>query len=204
MEITLVTIILSAILGSISGLISARLNLPIQIEQSLALKLFEKRAEIYPSLYEILSDFLKVIEFGKILPNKEILATENITSNRQTSVDDVIDFLRKIEEWDSKNAIFLTPHSARVCFRLRKKLYEIIKNDEQSIMKDLSENKKSWLYAVGQLESSIKYDIGALNIKPFPGIGGFDPVKDSNDAEETMRKIRLGESIYEKTNNNAR
>ena len=39
MEITLVTIILSAILGSISGLISARLNLPIQIEQSLGMRI---------------------------------------------------------------------------------------------------------------------------------------------------------------------
>lgn len=188
METTLVTIILSAFLGSISGLISAKLILPIQVEQSLALKLFEKRTEVYPLLYSILSDFLKILEFGKLPPNKEI------------SVDDVIVFLKKIEEWDSKNAIFLTPHSAGVCFKLRTKLYELIKKDDQEVIKELSDNKEHWLDAIGQLESSVKYDIGAININPFPGIRGFDPIKDSKDADrKTMQKIKLGESRINKS-----
>ena len=43
---------------------------------------------------------------------------------------------------------------------------------------------------VSQLEASIKYDIGAYTIEPFPGIRGFNPVKDCNEAEATMNTLR--------------
>jgi hypothetical protein len=57
--LAILSVVLGGISGGISGAISSRLQLPIQTRQGLSLKLFEKRAETLPLLYEILSDFIK-------------------------------------------------------------------------------------------------------------------------------------------------
>lgn len=61
-----ISAILSIVLGAISGVVTSRLQLPIQTQQQLSLKLFEKRSESYTLLYMLLSDFIKINEFGKI------------------------------------------------------------------------------------------------------------------------------------------
>jgi hypothetical protein len=178
---SLITIVLGAALGALSGLITARLQLPIQVKQALSLKLFEKRTESYVSLYEILSEFLKILDYGNLIKGE-------ISPNKT----DLINFLAKLEIWDSRNAIFLTPHSTHVCAKLRGELHILAQYNDDDITKELRKNRRLWSDSIRQLETSIKYDLGIYTIEPFPGIGGFNPVKDFTEADQVVKQIREG------------
>jgi hypothetical protein len=68
-----------------------------------------------------------------------------------------------------------------------------LKKEETEILQELEGSdfvRSDLVKCIRQLETSIKYDIAIYTIEPFPGIGGFNPVKDFEQAEETMKKIR--------------
>jgi hypothetical protein len=108
-------------------------------------KILEMRSSTYPGLYCILSDLAKKARRPPI--SKAIMQ----------------DALSQINDWDSKHAIFLSPHSTRVCHGFRKKLNAISESSENNfsnreVIADLIEN-------IGIFEYALKSDIGIYGIE---------------------------------------
>jgi len=120
----------------------------------LSIKHYEKRVEVYPALYEVLSDFIKVLDFGRFSKDKWKNATKQ----------DVIDFLLKLEAWDSKFAIFLTPHSTKVLYELRIQIHDLVKGNDEELQNMMAGNNSELRKCVSRLESSLKYDLGIFAV----------------------------------------
>lgn len=112
-----------------------------QILQSYGDRILQKRMEIYPLLYSILSSFQKKVQFGKL------------------TVSDVSEFKNKIEEWDSPNALFLSDKAQRRVYDFRKYVNtELVKMSNQELNnKDFLEQLR---IEIRNVETILKNDIG--------------------------------------------
>jgi hypothetical protein len=81
-------------------------KLRAEIRQTYAGKLLEKRIDVYPALYKLLSDFDKMLRLDKV------------------SRSVVEELLRQIFEWDSENALIMSGYAGRILYEFRKLLMD--------------------------------------------------------------------------------
>lgn len=116
------------------------------IQQDYATKLLEKRIEVYPKLYSIISDFIKLVQFGKV-------------------TTDIIQKLKSdIEAWDSNNALFLSAGSTGTIYDFRKFLFdEAINKSDEELQK--ANYLKTLRDRAGDVEVVLKNDIGIYKVE---------------------------------------
>ena len=91
--VPLITVIISVIASVIVATMRNRAELNKiykELEQRYAKSIFDKRVEVYPSLYELTSSYQKTIQYKEC--NRDTLR------NLRTKIDD----------WNSKNSIFFS------------------------------------------------------------------------------------------------
>ena len=119
-------------------------KLRTEIQQTYAGLLLEKRLDSYPSLYQHLSSFIKVVEFGSI--------TKRGLEELHTSVD----------QWDSQHSILFTGRTANIFHEFRIWLTDLSQLSEDDIQKEFaSKRKKTALQQrIAQIELALKSDLG--------------------------------------------
>jgi hypothetical protein len=146
---------LSAIVALIVAWVASTRTVRLEVDklrlstQQLAFsKLLEVRIREYPSLYAMLSDLPKALEEP---------STVEVELGR---------LLRKVNEWDSKYAIYLGPETSNTCYSFRQALrnaVNLVADDRMKITEDL-------LGAAARLELALRSDLG---IHGF-GVAGAD------------------------------
>jgi hypothetical protein len=145
---------LIAVLGVLaSALVSVRVsrsqaeiasrNLIIQFSHKLNDRLYEKRLEVYPALYEALS------LLGKRLRSASL------------SRLDFVQALEQIESWDSKRAIYVSPAIIALLLNIRNLLVLSITTQENI---PISESEIRNLFdAALRLEQALKHELGVYS-----------------------------------------
>lgn len=119
-------------------------KLRTEIQQTYADRLLEKRLDVYPSLYALLSDFAKRIQFSTISKS-------------------VLEELRdQIEEWDSKHSVLFSGRAGVICYHFRKMLAELAQKPDEELQKDLASADflRELRRRIGELELALKGDLG--------------------------------------------
>ena len=152
--IALVGVIISAVISYVVSSHQASIsisNLETELKSKYNVKLYEKRIEKYPELYEIVSSLGKDI--------RKIELTHNILKER----------LLEIDEWDSKNAILLSPSSIELILEMRNILdgytnfdpnYEPTKQVGRAAREIIFESAL-------RLEEAIKKELGVYDVSGY-------------------------------------
>jgi hypothetical protein len=132
-----------------------------EIHREFGGKLFEKRLEVYPELYALLSGFVKVIQFGKI-------------SNAAVN-----DFLSKWQDWDSRNALFFGRLTGDLSYQLRQEFTDLAHKSDEVLERELGSDEalKALKKKVGRLELALKHELGVFDFErpdPFESTESYD------------------------------
>ncbi|MEZ4990418.1 MAG: hypothetical protein R2824_08400 [Saprospiraceae bacterium] len=141
-------------------------------KQSYAEKLLEKRLNTYPGLYQLTSDFLKLVEYER----------EKFTNHW------LDDFKGQLIDWDSKYALFLSVNSGSKLYSFRRKLVtELLDKMPDDELREKIEDKpyrREIVAQVEQLEIALKNDIGIYVVE----FSDFD--KKSGDYRKVFRETQ--------------
>jgi hypothetical protein len=134
-----------------------------EIQQSYAGKLLEKRLEVYPHTYALLSEFAKKLETGTF------------------TIKDLESLYKDVNELNPKTSIFFSAHTGDVSFWFRKTLRDLLKLtiEELKTPEKLGEIKK----IVSRFELSLKSDLG-IYVVEFS-----DPSKRFSSYSETHQAV---------------
>lgn len=156
-EVTAALIALGGVCTSVivSYITSSRqANLEIQklraeIQHQFSSKLFEKRLELYPELYNYLSKFIRTIQFEQISQK----AVQDLTS--------------QIHEWTSKNAILFSGPTGSISYKLRLFLIELSKKSDVELQQDFSSKEalSNLRHRVQELELALKSELGIYSFE---------------------------------------
>lgn len=119
----------------------------IELEQSYAKSLFDRRVKVYPIIYRLLSSYGKIIEY-----------------NRQT-VENLTEFRDNFDSWDSQYSIYLTPPITKLCWRFRKYLNQLLTHFSESHLPE--EEWKIFRNLLIEFEKAIRAEIGIFLSKPI-------------------------------------
>jgi hypothetical protein len=126
-------------------------KLRIEIQQTYAGKLLEKRLETYPSLYRYLSDFVKLIEFQTVSK----VSLQELRTN--------------LETWDSQYSLFFSGYTTDRFHEFRVFVAEISQMPDEDVRKIFSETdgKTALKRRIAEVELALKADLG-IYIVEFP------------------------------------
>lgn len=170
--IALIGVIISALISYIISVRQSKSELQklrTEIYREFGSKLFEKRLEVYPELYALLSGFVKVIQFDKI--SKAALK----------------DFLSKWQEWDTRNALFFGSFTGSLSFFLRREFIEMANKSDEELERELSsaDSLKRLRKQLGRLELALKHELGVFEFEtPNP----FESRELPDDYEDALSK----------------
>ena len=171
MQVTIIISIISGIITLITSVLittiknrSELLKIHVELEQKYATSLFEKRLNVYPTLFKILSDFNKLIEY-----------------NIQTK-DKLLELQKNLDEWNNEYAILLTTTSSRMAYSYRYYLIDLFqKYSKKDIPQDVWNNIRTLNVA---FEKSIRAEIGIYDIRAAGVLN-----KESEKVEKICGKI---------------
>jgi hypothetical protein len=123
-----------------------RRNLLLEFHHKFNDRLYEKRIEVYPALYLALS------KLGKRFRANDL------------SRGDFGAALREIEEWDSNNAIYVSPSIVALLLNIRNKLAHALRFAENPV--GVSE-RDSIFDAALRLEQALREEIGVYSVVSF-------------------------------------
>ena len=164
--ISLCAALISAIISATVAIYISRSSMRREIKKaqigSLMEKITDQRIKEYPTLFHIISDMIKVIK-GEPHVGGEVMFTKGY----------VIGCLSRINEWDSRNSIFLGTDTIRSIIWFWHTIYKVIKNYEQDSgrISDI-DDCNLLIRAIESLELSLKGEIGI-----FPLEYGLEKVK---------------------------
>lgn len=148
--IALLGVFVSAVVSAGVAIVQTRRsekNLRIELEKKFNEHLYKKRIEVYPELYFAIS------ELGKYIRKPEMKYSEaNLTLNR-------------IEEWDSKFAIFVSPMIINLLLKMRNNIVRTETNDPNSIISDY--DREEMFKNALRLEQALKNEIGVYSLDGY-------------------------------------
>lgn len=118
-------------------------KLRIEAESAYTSKLFEKRFEVYPKLFEITSSFAKKIRSG------------------ETTLPDYDSFVQQMYEWDNKNSIFVSP----ITLQELVEMLQLIRKSNKAFRKNGISKKdlrEEFIPQLTDLELSLKTELGVF------------------------------------------
>ncbi len=163
--ITFCGILLSAIMSLLisRNIVNTELKkLRYEMKKTYASKLLEARLNVYPTLYFLLSSFLKEARYKTI--HKKTIET----------------LLSQIDEWDSKNAILLGENSGRICYVFRENLWQLLHCTDEELKRNLSSTQfiEELRTEAQKLELAIKSDLGIYGVDLIDGEFGTGMTND--------------------------
>ena len=151
-------------------------KLRTEIQQSYADKLLERRLDIYPDTYDLLSAFAKKLELKKIKKS------------------DISELLNKINKLDSKSSILFSGHTGYIAFRFRQYFIKLLQQDDEDIMSiDVLQEIKA---RVGEFELALKSDLGIYVVefsdpaKRFSSYGELDQAVIGAEKRSSLKSTR--------------
>lgn len=125
-------------------------KLVVKARTSFDTRLLEKRLDVYPALFLLLSNFIKEIEFGFV------------------SRDTINKLVNEMNKWDSANAIFFSKISADVCYEFRHYLGNLQKEHDNEVKKHLSSSEflENLRDRTATVEFVLRSDLCIYGIKP--------------------------------------
>lgn len=145
--IALVGVIASVLVSFLVGQRQMKIqidSLRVQVEQTYTSKLYEKRLEVYPLLFEIMSSF-----------SKEIRDRGDITKKTMN------DFASRFYEWDSKNFIYTSELTLRQLIRMLR-LIRSYQNSEEKIY-SRRRLESELIPQMLELELTLKTELGVFS-----------------------------------------
>jgi hypothetical protein len=120
-----------------------------EIQQTYASKLLEKRLEVYPDLYFLLSDFMKKIEAGI------------------ASKSDIDELHHRTSDWNSRYAVFFSGHTGGISYRFRQMLLELTRMPDEEYRRKFEspEAVRELRHRVGEVELALKSDLGIYAVE---------------------------------------
>lgn len=142
-------------------------KLRTEIQQTYAGNLLEKRLDIYPGLYALLSDFIKQIQFDTV----SRAALEKLRA--------------QMEEWDSKHSIFFSGRTGVICYGFRLMLAQLLQETDEELQRKLVSDEflRELRHRVQELELALKADLG-IYVVEFS-----DPGKHFKSYQEVVEAI---------------
>ena len=130
-------------------------KLRFQIEQTYAGELLKKRLEIYPKLYCCVSGLVKDIE------------EQNISRETLRNIND------KFSQMDSQHAILFEAETIVRCIKLRRKLRDLTRLNEQDLNKIVSSSDelRALQDLVGAFELALKSELGVYGFESITSDG---------------------------------
>ena len=163
----IISVIASVIVNSMKN--KAELTkLQRELEQKYSHSLFQKRIKVYPKLYTLLSDYDKIILYGK------------------QTIENLANFREKIDDWNSKNSIFFSPTTTKISSRFREYLKILLNSPASSDM--LNEDFITLHNIIEYFEKALKAEIGIFDTMPVGNL---------KDAEEIYKFIDDKKSFIE-------
>ncbi|NER80368.1 MAG: hypothetical protein F6K42_12465 [Leptolyngbya sp. SIO1D8] len=190
-SIALIGVIVSVLISFITSRKQASIEvekLRSEIHQDFSLRLFDKRLEQYPDLYQYLSEFKKVIQY------------EEVTQER------IIGFFRKLQEWDSRNSILFGSDTGKLLYHFRKEVFSLTRRSNQEIQVYFndSETKYSFIKKMAQLELSLKSELGIYTYNSPTDIREAKQFRSYQEVTEFSRqRTQLKNSKSRPNNSNA-
>lgn len=147
-------------------------KLRVEIQKTYADKLIDKRLEIYPNIYFMLSNFMKKIEIGTVSTNElRTLHTE-------------------MSEWNSKHSILFSGYTGGISFRFRRMTTELLQKPDDELQKKFQSTDflKELRHKVSEFELALKSDLGIYFVE-FSG--SADKFASYGELNEAVQKKRL-------------
>ena len=121
-----------------------------EINQTYVNKLIEKRLDVYPQFYFLLSDFIK-----------------RFKQHDTASLEMLKDFRAKIEEWDSKNSLLFSDPTTDICHNFLMELIRLTEMTEDDLQKyfQIRDNRRNLRKFIEKLELALKYDLGIHSVE---------------------------------------
>jgi hypothetical protein len=124
-------------------------KLQLGVQQNLLEQLVASRLRVYPILYAVASDIIKAVSDGSVT---KIM---------------MVDMFKKVQEWDSQNALLLGADTTNVCFTFRQSLREYVDyiSENGLVMTNELQAHVNRLFNISQkLELGLRSDIGIYGI----------------------------------------
>ena len=140
--------VLASLYSSMRQTNSELKKLRTEIQQIYTNKLLDKRIEIYPDLYNLLSRF-----------------TKSIVTNQSISMDSLQELQENLSNWDVQNAVFLSGKAFELSYRFRVTISELSKEsvnefNDSILLSDLRSKADS-------VKLALKEDLGIFVVE-FP------------------------------------
>ncbi|MCP4405995.1 MAG: hypothetical protein GY801_52970 [bacterium] len=164
--------VLSGILSILASVIITTLKnrselhkIHAELEQQYTKTLFEKRIEVYPKLFSVLSGFNKLIEYE--------------TQSREK----LIEVQQLLDGWNNEYAIFITRATSSIAYRYRYYLKDLLSHD-QITEKDWADIRQIHV----AFEKSLRAEIGLYSTQPA-GYSAYERDDMDKIFKETTRKM---------------
>jgi hypothetical protein len=122
-------------------------NLKLELDKKFNEHLYKKRLDLYPDLYFALS------ELGKCLRKPEMTYL------------DAFKALDRIDEWDSKNAIFVSPVLIKLLLQVRNTIARSRKKQSDLVVTD--KDRENYFKVALRLEQALKNEIGVYSLDGY-------------------------------------
>lgn len=170
--ISIVSGIITLLTSVVVAIFASRLELrkiQKELEQRYAQSLFDKRIELYPKLFTLLSSFNKFIEYH--IQTKEQL----------------LELQHNLDEWNNANAIFLTKTSDRIAYGYRFYLIDLFQRYSGAPIPEEEWKNIRTINIV--FEKSLKAEIGVYDTRPA-GILEKDTEKVEKIVGDSIERVR--------------
>jgi len=140
-------VLLSASISFATGRRQARIEtdkMRANLQNEFGARVFEKRLDTYPQYYMFISDYIKMINWGVV------------------TRDGIAELLETMQNWDSRNAIFLGAAAHKSCSELRHHLRDLLdlSDDEVRTMFSGADQRADLKSRMQQAELALKEELG--------------------------------------------
>jgi hypothetical protein len=154
----------------------------LELTSAYAAKLLDARLSAYPTLYAVLSDFIKHIEGG----------SPQFLQGVPIAASDIRQLLADLVSWDSKNSLLLSDRAGRVNFALRQYVISLVLflNNEQSQQALSTPAVIGPLHKhLAEMEVALKVDLGVYDVEHYEAREYYGTYREASEAIE--RRVAL-------------
>lgn len=160
---TALAAIIAAIVSAIVSYLTARSQLGAEEKHQIQSLALDERSKRYGLLYKHLSDLIKILEFGKFTPQNTI--------DPSIKREDIVAFPKKLESWDSENALYLTEASLNLCHEYRKEIHRLVHRTDDYYSVNFSNpdqpERQKLINYTRTLEGALRSELGVPYTEPF-------------------------------------
>jgi hypothetical protein len=136
-------------------------------------RIYEKRLELYPEYYSHVSSFIKAINFGEV------------TKPGLTAL------LEAMQDWDSRNAIYLGPAAHQTCSKVRHKLFALTQESEEVIRARFEAGEERLLLKrdLQRVELALKEELGVFLFRSPVDVASDARFETYNEAHGSIWRV---------------